>query len=1388
MRVVACWLCDMCCIKLLAFLLLWKYCSPVEDKADNKPVFTTSPEDTFLPYDQQLTLKCIATGYPTPTITWFKDQKVVQTHRDKPGTSNRITNHGELIILRFSASDEGVYYCNASNVHGWAKSASATVRSAFFDSNKALVSEDKVAHIGDTVVFECVSPTGLPRPVVSWTRDGVDLSNNHRVRIVDYSNLKIHPVKQSDAGSYRCKAENLAGRWESGPCKLTVQRKSRFTATPGDKQAVVGESVDFQCMATDAPNSTIVWRKSVGKMRAKLWNKRSLRIENVQLSDAGDYVCEVKNAHRRTEAVAHLSVILPPTFLVTPDDRTVSIGDSVTFDCVASGAPLPVVRWIHNGETYWVPSTHDPVFVEKRKFVFHNGTLVITSVIAADEGVYECRASQLAGIVKSLSRLLVETPFAQPLPLIELVPQNLTIYSGMIATFPCQATVFRSPRSSHTSTDHSFPEIISHWFINGMRVSPPNDRRIVLFNTGSLQLHAVRPSDSGVYTCEVEVQELSRGIILSTKTSWSAYLTVLPEELASESVDVNFEGKTDDNLIPHPPERVELLSVGDTWITILIDPPEKNKSTLIPEWPSEYHVEFAEYNSSSGWQVACSSVKTREARIENIKPQTGYYILVRGVNKFGVGRPRVLDQIVYTLASSTRDDADQMRVLARLQQVHFNLPRSRPLSPLEAFIEWTTCGDTVSLSEISAHKITVKPVPLSRCLSIDAKVNGYVLRYHEDRTSSSDPQCPSNDSSAEYEVPDEFSHCSLSELRGSYDLSADPPLSFTREHLELNTDEAHSTSLYKRAVIPELKPFICYSMDLEPVGIHPQFGHLFGPRSRSTTVLTYDSAPTGAPKVFRALWIQNGTVLELHWHPPALWEQGGVLTGYSMRLIGPSMLSNRNFNVGPDQQSYRLHGLDTWSNYTIYLAAVNCRGEGIRSLPVQVFAHSVINPSTSSVDLKTSSLHPNQGAHFRRVIYDGREAITGNLILASQSLPPVELVEMSPSEERGSLIREPWFIVSVVAFSLLWILVVLGLVLCGRHRSRRHRRRATVLDPVDVGTVTKNGRFGPASETYPLSLASTPLLPTSTPDINGLSGVNAISGHAVSANDPHFYGDQRKLGNGFVPPILSQQNGLLPVVSFPGSVVCNGSVQPAFTYYPHYSLGPQLTAHIDGMNSTSYITTNSIPINMQTTNIQGYQTNETHRSPHPLSVATARGGQLSNQPGPTTGRIGEEIAEDTVSPYASVPVLQQMAYDRNPTVASSVHPVDGVVQSIAPSGCRQLSLAEIIPPPPDYPPPSVPSCSPPLALSTTCRNGTGWPQGSGSGDDSAYYAHSDLQSAISHEPEESGGANLWLTQGSETNKTSGVPLDWSQHETSSSHTTSKPMLISSGEQTTGYLG
>lgn len=167
-------------------------------------------------------------------------------------------------------------------------------------------------------------------------------------------------------------------------------------------------------------------------------------------------------------------------------------------------------------------------------------------------------------------------------------------------------------------------------------------------------------------------------------------------------------------------------------------------------------------------------------------------------------------------------------------------------------------------------------------------------------------------------------------------------------------------------------------------------------------------------------------------------------------------------------------------------------------------------------------------------------------------------------------------------------------------------------------------------------------------------------------------------------------------------------------------------------------------------------------------------------PLPPTHSSHNPSSEDHATPYASVSVIQPVIFDHAP--------MDYGVMQQAVRG-RQLSLAEIIPPPPDYPPPSLPSFSP------VPHHFTSWSLGdapcSGSGEDSAY---SDFrQSSSQHQggcdvnggsgPPVSSSHHNWLTSQHESNsalptsshslsKTSGLSSEWPNHESlSTPHST-----------------
>lgn len=75
---------------------------------------------------------------------------------------------------------------------------------------------------GETAMFRCHSE-GHPEVKYTWSYNGARVISSSRVRL--YSNgevLEIISVNQSDAGQYRCRAENVAGHVQSPFASFTV--------------------------------------------------------------------------------------------------------------------------------------------------------------------------------------------------------------------------------------------------------------------------------------------------------------------------------------------------------------------------------------------------------------------------------------------------------------------------------------------------------------------------------------------------------------------------------------------------------------------------------------------------------------------------------------------------------------------------------------------------------------------------------------------------------------------------------------------------------------------------------------------------------------------------------------------------------------------------------------------------------------------------------------------------------------------------------------------------------------------------------------------------------------------------------------------------------------
>ena len=138
--------------------------------------------------------------------------------------------------------------------------------------------------------------TGHPAPVVTWRKSSGQLPQA-RVRY-NGSALQVLHVRKEDSDFYFCSAVNLLGSVETKTL-LVVVSLPRFTVKPPARAiASPGETLTLNCSASGDPQPVISWKKQGGQLpvgRSQQSNGQ-LIIRNLQLNDAGNYICVATSA------------------------------------------------------------------------------------------------------------------------------------------------------------------------------------------------------------------------------------------------------------------------------------------------------------------------------------------------------------------------------------------------------------------------------------------------------------------------------------------------------------------------------------------------------------------------------------------------------------------------------------------------------------------------------------------------------------------------------------------------------------------------------------------------------------------------------------------------------------------------------------------------------------------------------------------------------------------------------------------------------------------------------------------------------------------------------------------------------------------------------------
>ncbi|KAK2507936.1 hypothetical protein MC885_016530, partial [Smutsia gigantea] len=336
------------------------------------------------------TLRCSATGSPTPIIHWSKLRSPLPWQHRLEGDT--------LIIPRVAQQDSGQYICNATSPVGHAEATiTLHVESPPYATT---VPEHAAVQAGQTVQLQCLAH-GTPPLTYQWSRVGGSLPGRVTAR---NEILRFEPAAPEDSGRYRCRVTNKVGSAEAfaqvhvqGPSSSvpdTVPAGSTPTVqvTPQLETKSIGASVEFHCAVPSDRGTQLRWVKEGGELPpGHSVQDGMLRIQNLDQSCQGTYVCQAHGPWGQAQASAQLVVQALPSVLINirTSVQTVVVGHAVEFECLALGDPKPQVTWSKVGGRL------------RPGIVQSGGVIRIAHVELADAGQYRCTATNPAGTTQS---------------------------------------------------------------------------------------------------------------------------------------------------------------------------------------------------------------------------------------------------------------------------------------------------------------------------------------------------------------------------------------------------------------------------------------------------------------------------------------------------------------------------------------------------------------------------------------------------------------------------------------------------------------------------------------------------------------------------------------------------------------------------------------------------------------------------------------------------------------------------------------------------------------------------------------------------------------------------------------------------------------------------
>ncbi|KAH0956722.1 hypothetical protein HN011_007833 [Eciton burchellii] len=447
-----------------------------------------------------VSLSCLAGGYPTPTYEWFKEDyendRLIATKINPLSNSRYTVSGGTLIIYEpEQTEDRGSYHCKATNKFGTIISESVELSFGYILEFNLKRSEERGDNHWGKAVY-CDPPQHFPGVKYYWARDYFPnfVEEDKRVFVSHDGALYFSALETIDRGNYSCNVQSVASdTGRNGPFfPLRVDMHSSFQQLkfPNNfpkafpEAPVAGEEVRLECIAFGYPVPAYNWtrRDSTLPRGAYTMNyNRVLIIPRVRVEDQGEYVCRVHNDRLSIENSVQLTVQAAPNFTIPLVDKHMDNRADLTWTCEAFGIPDVTYNWFRNGELldmYTLPPE------DRDRYTIQDNVLNIKHLDPEkDQAMYQCRARNQLKITYSSAQLRV----LSLKPSFKKRPMESETYAaeGGNVTIVCKPEA--APR----------PKFI--WKKDGNVIGSGGRRRIL--ETGNLIISPVSRDDEGTYVC-----------------------------------------------------------------------------------------------------------------------------------------------------------------------------------------------------------------------------------------------------------------------------------------------------------------------------------------------------------------------------------------------------------------------------------------------------------------------------------------------------------------------------------------------------------------------------------------------------------------------------------------------------------------------------------------------------------------------------------------------------------------------------------------------------------------------------------------------------------------------------------------------------------------------